>query len=139
MNEVFKIQYKLLIQCYQGKRASVWKLRNLDCSLGSVTSLGTSGKPFSLSELHLPYLRILFLRLAHLPTGRAVVRMKCRGGKLKRQQTEGSPVSLSRLCIREKLLAGLWLPRTQDHPLWAHQLYQSGFLVANTRSQLWLF
>lgn len=137
MNEVLKTQYKLLIQCYQGKRASVWKLRNLDCSLGSVTSLGTSGKPFSLSDL--PYLKTLFFRLAHLPTGRAVVRMKCGCGKLKGQQTEGSTVSLSWLCIREKLLAGLWLPRIQDHLLWAHQLYQSGFLVANTRSQLWLF
>ena len=117
----------------------MWKLRNMDCSPGSVISLGTSGKPFRLTELHLPYLKILFFHLPHLPTGRTVVRIKCGGGTLKGQQAGGNPVSLSWLCIREKLLVGLWLPRIQDHLLWAHQFYQSGLLVANTRSQLWLF
>lgn len=57
----------------------------MDCSLGSVISLGTSGKPFRLTELHLPYLKILFFHLPHLPTGRAVVRIKCGGGKKKKK------------------------------------------------------
>ena len=140
MNECLKIQYKLLIQCYQEERASVWKSRNLDCSLGSVTSLGTSRKPFSLTELHLSCLKILFYYLLHLPTGTAVVRMKCDNGcgKLKAQQTEG----LLYLCLgfaSGSYLLAFGFPGSRTTYCGLTSCYQSGLSVANTRSQLWLF